>query len=201
MQRLLPVDLTSINPSQRLRSPFADNWFGTDRFGRDLYSSYRSALWLGFTILAVSAPARADEGAVSFWLPGQFASFAAVPGAPGWSVPLAYYHASAEASASKDFIVGGNLVAGLDVKADLVFFAPSYTFTQPLLGGQAAVTLAWPAGQVRVTAHAAVTGPRGNQIPGSRADTTSGGGDLYPQGSMRGVDTRISMLQRATSSR
>jgi hypothetical protein len=30
--------------------------------------------------------ARADEGGVSFWLPGQFGSLAAVPVAPGWSL-------------------------------------------------------------------------------------------------------------------
>ena len=35
---LATVDPISINPSQRLRSPSADHWFGTDRFGRDLYS-------------------------------------------------------------------------------------------------------------------------------------------------------------------
>ena len=32
-----------------------------------------------------SARAQADEGGVSFWLPGQFASFAALPGHPGWA--------------------------------------------------------------------------------------------------------------------
>jgi peptide/nickel transport system permease protein len=32
------VDPISIDPSHRLRGPSADNWFGTDRFGRDLYS-------------------------------------------------------------------------------------------------------------------------------------------------------------------
>ena len=37
----------------------------------------------------VLAPAKhifADEGGVSFWLPGLFGSFAAAPGTPGWAV-------------------------------------------------------------------------------------------------------------------
>jgi hypothetical protein len=44
----------------------------------------------GFGLIAVgmslAAPslARADEGGVSFWFPGQFGSLAAVPQAPGW---------------------------------------------------------------------------------------------------------------------
>jgi hypothetical protein len=38
--------------------------------------SLRRVLLLG-TALAVAAPACADEGGVSFWLPGQLASFAA----------------------------------------------------------------------------------------------------------------------------
>ena len=35
------------------------------------------------TQLAAPNFARADEGGVSFWLPGEFGSFAAVPGEPG----------------------------------------------------------------------------------------------------------------------
>jgi hypothetical protein len=32
-------------------------------------------------------PAQADEGGVSFWLPGQYGSFAAVAPEPGFSIP------------------------------------------------------------------------------------------------------------------
>src|SRR6516164_9525034 len=42
--------------------------------------------------------ARADEGGVSFWIPGFFGSLAAVPSqAPGWSVTSIYYHDSVSA--------------------------------------------------------------------------------------------------------
>ena len=42
--------------------------------------------------------AAADEGGVSFWLPGQYSSFAATPTEPGWSLPVIYFHSSADAS-------------------------------------------------------------------------------------------------------
>ena len=34
----------------------------------------------------------ADEGGVSFWVPGFFGSLAATPLQPGWSVANIYYH-------------------------------------------------------------------------------------------------------------
>jgi hypothetical protein len=36
-------------------------------------------------LLSLSNIARADEGGISFWLPGQSASFAASPQVPGWA--------------------------------------------------------------------------------------------------------------------
>ena len=44
--------------------------------------------------------AMADEGGVSFWLPGNFGSFAAVPSEPGWTLPAIYFYGDAAASAS-----------------------------------------------------------------------------------------------------
>jgi hypothetical protein len=83
--------------------------------------------------------ASADEGGVSFWLPGQFGSFAAVPTTPGWSLGAVYYHASSDAGGGKEFPRGGRVTAGLDVTADLLFLAPSYAFDDRVLGGQAAL--------------------------------------------------------------
>ena len=70
--------------------------------------------------LLIVRPAAADEGGVSFWLPGQLGSFAAVPGEPGWSLPIIYYHASSDAEASGSaFQIGGRTCAGSRAKADL----------------------------------------------------------------------------------
>ena len=100
-------------------------------------------------------------------------------------MPLVYYHTSADAGGSRNFAVGGNLVAGIDVSANLVFFAPTYTWAEPVLGGQAAFSLVWAAGQMQVGADAVITGPRGNTINRSRTDTVEGGADLYPLATLK----------------
>src|SRR6516225_3368463 len=84
----------------------------------------------------------ADEGGVSFWLPGQFGSLVAVPSAPGWAFPVVYNHPSATAGAAKSFRRGGQIVAGLTTRSDLVQVTPTYTFSSSVAGGQAAVSLA-----------------------------------------------------------
>jgi len=142
----------------------------------------------GVAMSLVASPVRADEGGVSFWAPGQFGSFSAVPTAPGWAVPLVYYHVSANADASKSFIVGGNLTAGIDATGDLLFFFPTYTFTQPVLGGQAAFGLGWAVGRLRGSAEVTVTGPQGNTVTEQRTDTVTGGSDLYGLGTLKWHD-------------
>ena len=39
----------------------------------------------------------ADEGGVSFWVPGTFGSLAATPQQPGWSFAGIYYHTTVSA--------------------------------------------------------------------------------------------------------
>jgi hypothetical protein len=128
------------------------------------------------------SPARADEGGVSFWLPGQVSSFAATPMAPGFALPAVYYHASVGAGGAKEFNVGGRVVSGLDGDVDLVFFAPTYVFVDPVTGGQGALMLGWALGRMRASVDATLTGPLGNTLERNLTDTTIGGSDLYPKG-------------------
>jgi len=151
----------------------------------------------GIALVAVIGPARADEGGVSFWAPGQFGSLAAVPGEPGWAVPVVYLHVSAGAGASKNFIIGGNLTAGIDATADLLFFFPTYTFTQPVLGGQAAFGIGWAFGDTRGTADVLVTGPQGNTLSRRRTDAITGGSDLYGLGTLKWNDGNHNYLAYA----
>src|SRR5499427_6476576 len=132
--------------------------------------------------------AYADEGGVSFWLPGQMGSFAAVATEPGWSLPVMYFHGSASANGSKNIIIGGQLTAGVEATADLVFLLPGYTFKDPVLNGQAAFSVGWAIGTYKATANVAVTDALGNTVFRSRTDKLTGGSDLYPLGTLKWND-------------
>lgn len=97
--------------------------------------------------------ARADEGGVSFWIPGFFGSLAAVPAqATGWSVTSVYYHTSVSAGGdvtrAREFEIGRvpvNLTASftgnINANVDIGIVAGTYTFATPVLGGQASASL------------------------------------------------------------
>ena len=93
---------------------------------------------------------RADEGGVSFWVPGFFGSLAATPQQPGWSLATIYYHTSVSAGAdvarAREFTLGrvpgnltvnANLNLNINATGNLGFVLPSYVFETPVLGGQA----------------------------------------------------------------
>lgn len=69
---LATVDPISIAPAQRLRDPSTDHWFGTDRFGRDLYSRViyggRVSLIVGLSVAALSTVIGLAIGLVSGYL-------------------------------------------------------------------------------------------------------------------------------------
>jgi hypothetical protein len=156
----------------------------------DRDESRRPLLRLGALAVALIAltpqGSRADEGGVSFWLPGLFGSLAAVPVQPGFGLATIYYHTSVSSKpVDVTFFKGGRFVAGLDADADLALLVPSYAFAQPVLGGQFAVSMMTVIGRNRVGVDAALTGPRGNTISGSISDSVTGWGDLYPMASLK----------------
>ena len=88
--------------------------------------------------------AAADEGGVSFWLPGLFGSLAAAPQQPGWSLATIYCHDSVSAGAdvgrAREFTIGNipvsasaNLSARLNSNIDLALVIPTYTFANSFL--------------------------------------------------------------------
>jgi hypothetical protein len=159
----------------------------------------------------------ADEGGVSFWLPGSFGSLAAVPQQPGWSAASIYYHttvsAGGDVAGAREITIGripanlsATVNASLNASGDIGLFIPTYVFASPVLGGQAAASMTAMYGTSNAslagTVTGSLTGPGGMIIPfGPRSDSISntawGFGDLYPQFSLRwnkGVDNYMTYV-------
>jgi len=142
----------------------------------------RMTLVIGMMATCFAArPALADEGGVSFWLPGNFGSLAAAPGTPGWAWATIYYHGTAAAAAGQQFPRGGRIDVGVSGQGDLAFFGPTYTFATPILGGQAAISLIGVAGRSEASAALSLTGPLGNTIGVNRTQDLTSYGDVIPQ--------------------
>jgi hypothetical protein len=160
---------------------------------------------LGST-LATLAPtvAVADEGGVSFWLPGFFGSLAATPQQPGFTMASIYYHttvsAGGDVALAREFQIGrvpanlsASLTANLNATGDLGLVIPSYVLATPVLGGQAAVALMGIYGRTSTSLAGTLTGaltvPGFGAIPFMRSDSISdsvwGFGDLIPQFNLR----------------
>ena len=137
-----------------------------------------------------SQRALADEGGVSFWVPGFFGSLAATPQQPGWSLANIYYHTSVSAGGNvalaKEFQIGqvpanlsvtARLNASVNATGNLGFVIPTYVFATPVLGGQASVSLVGAYGVVNTSLAGQLsgnlTGPGGGSIPFMRSDSFS----------------------------
>ena len=141
---------------------------------------------LALAFLALSGSAvRADEGGVSYWLPGTYGSLSAVPAVAGWSFSTFNYYDSVSAGKNADFVRGGGIEAGLNARIDFQYLYPAYVFATPVLGGQASLGMGALVGPNTTSALATVTGPGGNSLAGSRSGSVFGVGDLYPTGSLR----------------
>jgi hypothetical protein len=156
---------------------------------------------IGFlAALCCANGARADEGGVSFWLPGLFGSLAAAPQQPGWSLTSIYYHTTVSGGGdiglSREFEirnipagVSATLNGGVRSTADLGLLDPTYTFATPLFGGQATLGLMGIYGNVSTNVNGTLAGtvtvPGFAPVPFMRSDslsdTDTAFGDLYPQ--------------------
>jgi hypothetical protein len=134
---------------------------------------------------AFSSSAFADEGGLSFWLPGTFGSLAAAPSTPGWSWATLYIHNDAAAGAGAQFPRGGRIDVGVSGRGDLAAFGPTYTFATPVLGAQLAVSVLGIAGRSEASAALSLTGPLGNTIALNRTQDLTSYGDLLPQVSLK----------------
>lgn len=136
-------------------------------------------------ILLTPVAAKADNGGLSFWLPGTFGSLAAAPTVPGWAYSTIYLHLDQSTGGAKNFIKGGSVVVGLNAKADALVQGISYTFATPVLGAQAMVAVFAAPGNVDVGIGARLTGPAGNAISGGLTDSRATVSDVLYQGALK----------------
>lgn len=143
--------------------------------------------------------ARADEGGVSFWIPGNYGSLAATPQVPGWALGVIYYHttvaASGSVAAAKEILTGRipatvnvNLNLSLSGQGDLVVLAPSYTFATPVLGGQLNVGVSSYFGRKAASIAGTLTAVSGSAAAmrmGTVEDALTSYGDLIPAATLR----------------
>jgi hypothetical protein len=145
----------------------------------------------------------ADEGGVSFWVPGFFGSLAATPQQPGWSLATIYYHttisAGGDVSRAREVQIGkiplnltANLSANLNATGGLGMFIPTYIFATPFLGGQASVSAIGMYGRTSTSLagmlSGALTTPFGAlsfMRSDSFSDSATGFGDVIPQFALR----------------
>ncbi len=133
---------------------------------------FAGALW---ALALTSSAARADEGGVSFWVPGQYGSFAAIAPAPGWSLPLMFYSYGGTIGGSQPLTRGHLLTAGIDGSFDGLFIVPTYTLNTTILGAVPSISMAFIPAYNAASANIGL-GP----LSLFRSDSIWGGSDLYP---------------------
>ena len=138
--------------------------------------SYIRVLALALAIVGCPASVTlADEGGISFWLPGQYGSFAAVAPAPGFSMPLVFYNYAGSAGRGVTLSRGHLLTAGLNGSFNGLFLVPTYTPDTMILGARPNFSIAFAPSYSSATANVGL-GPL--SLP--RSDSLFGGSDLYP---------------------
>jgi hypothetical protein len=156
-----------------------------------------AAATVGATVVC-SSPARADEGGASAWLPGQFASFAAERGDPGFALETIYYTRHASASASRTFPIGASLTAGYTIDENYVFVTPGYTFSDSVLNGQLWLGATFAVGHAETSVSAVLSGPFGS-LSASDSDFMTGVGDLYPMATLKWQRGNHNLMTYATA--
>jgi len=123
----------------------------------------------------------ADEGGSPFWLSGQYASMAAVPPSPGWSLVAMPYFYSGKVSQSKVIQRGENLTVGMRAKQPLLLLQLGYSSEKKILGAQPYIGVGWGPGAESTSAFASVN-PGGYGL--SRSNSVTGGSDIFPLASL-----------------
>ncbi len=132
-------------------------------------------------VLALAAgahQAQASEGGASLYLLGSGGPGNAImPPLKGVFFDNQVYYYKGSGSADKQFVVGGNVVSGLDAKILADFATVLWVPTTDLHGVTVAFGAALPVGEPDVDVNVLLTGPRGNQVGVSASDSAFVVGD------------------------
>jgi len=183
------------------------SWFLTEKFWRSFVRLKFAARVVavpiaGAVVISTATSSLADEGGVSFWVPGFFSSLAATPLVPGFSFANVLYYnqvsAGGDVAFAKQVPLGninvnfnGNFNANVHGSAEPLYLAiPGYTFATPVLGGQANVSFGIPYGRIQSSVDATIMGNLGLGGSGftvgrSLTEAVTGIGDLLPMASLR----------------
>ena len=120
----------------------------------------------------VTQPACASEGGASFYLLGSGGPGAAeLPPVRGIFFDNTFLHYRGHSEGEKQFVVGGNLVAGLRAKLDADFLTLLWVPTTDFAGGTLALSGSLAGGRTEANVSAVITGPRGRQVTVSANDS------------------------------
>ncbi len=140
---------------------------------------FAHAFALASPLFAATA-AFADEGGVSFWLPGTYGSLAAVPGTPGLNFTTFNYNDFASVDKNAYVVRMGAIQAGLASRTNEQFISPSYVFGTPVLGGTAALGVTTAVGKNLTSVGATLAEANGRMLSGNESDSVIGMGDMSP---------------------
>jgi hypothetical protein len=181
-------------PASRLlttevRRTFYDRW----------HECSRRAVFAFIAITCSTSVSLADEGGVSFWIPGLYGSLAAAPQVPGWAIGFVDLYnpvsASGNVAAARQVTINKfsttvnvNLSASLKANPNLVLVNPTYVFATPVFGGQFALSMAGAYGRSIAGINGTLTataGPLSVTRQGAIEDGRDVFSDLYPEATLR----------------
>lgn len=146
----------------------------------------RTRKWqpLAFAVVIASAmglcaqPAKASEGGASIYLLGSGGPGTAImPPLEGVYFADSLYIYQGSLAADKELVIGGNVVAGIDVTLVANFSTLLWVPSTDVLGGTLSLGVLLPVGGPDIDVDATLTGPRGNTISRHVGDATFTVGD------------------------
>ena len=154
-----------------------DYCHGEDKLPLKARIAVGRAITTGVLAIASIGTAQADEGGTPFWQSGQFASMAAVPDTPGWTLSVNPYYYTGSTDSSKRTQKGSTVTTGTTSFSPIVYVQPGYAFETTILGGTPFLAVSWGSGQARTTTETSTSATRSDT---GRGESVWGGTDLSP---------------------